>query len=184
MRSTVSWVQLMQNAFLHCVEHDLLAGHIQLDAQHQAEAADFLDETKMLGEIGEAHAEIAADVDDLREQFVEDVEEFEGDAAGERSAAEGGSVHAAADRGRGAFIGGDHAQRNAAGHRFGGHHDVGQHGRFEHLIREVGSGAADAALDLVEDEQGVVAIGQLARGADVLGGERDKFRLRPGPVQE
>ena len=69
-----------------------------------------------LGELGEAHPEIAADVDDVRQQFVQNVEEFQRDAASERSAAEGGAVHAAADGRRGPLIGGDHAQRNAAGH--------------------------------------------------------------------
>ena len=126
----------------------------------------------MLRKFGETHAEVAADVDDVRQQRLEDIEKFEGDAAGQRSAAEGGAVHAAADGGRGAFVGGDDAQRNAAGDRLGGDHDVGQNRRVEHLIGEVRSGAADAALDFVEDQQRVVPIGQLARLAHVLGGHR------------
>ena len=105
-------------------------------------------------------------------KFIQNVEELQRDAAGERSAPECGSVHAAADGRGGSFIRGDNAERNAASHRFRRDHNVRQNYGLEHLIREVGSGAADAALNFVENEQSIVTIGQLARRADVVGGER------------
>ena len=60
----------------------------------------------LFGEFVEAHAEIAANVDDIGQQLVENIEEFEGHAARERPAAEGGSMHAGADGGGSALIGG------------------------------------------------------------------------------
>ena len=44
MRSTVVVRAVDQQAFFDRVEHDLLAGDIQLDADHQSEAADFANE--------------------------------------------------------------------------------------------------------------------------------------------
>src|SRR5580700_785450 len=83
-----------EDAFLHGVEHDLVALNIQLDAEHQSESANLFHERIFLGEFVQAHAEISAHVDDVRQQLVENIEKLEGHAAGERSAAEGGSVHA------------------------------------------------------------------------------------------
>ena len=54
-----------------------------------------------------------------------------------------------------------------AGQRLGGGHHVRQDYRTGALVGEIGSGPADAALDFVGDQQGVVAVGELAR----LGGE-------------
>ena len=161
-----------EQPFGHGVQHQLFAGYVQFDADHQAEAADFFDEGVLARQIVEHDVQIAADPLDGGQQFVQDVAEFERHAAGQRSAAEGGAVHARLDGGGGLFVGHDHAERNAAGQRLGGDHDVGHGDVAGALVGEVGAGAAHAALGFVGDQEGVEAVGQFARLGDVLRGER------------
>ena len=120
---------------------------------------------------------------DVGQELIENIHELERHAAGQRSAAEGGAVHAGADGVSRALVGDDHAQGDAAGQGLGGHHDVGKHDGIGELIGEVLAHAADAALDFVEDQQRIVAIGQLARFADVFDGHRERCRPHPGSIR-
>src|SRR5262249_8377646 len=126
---------------------------------------------------GEAHPEIAAHFGDARKQRIENIEKLECDTAGERTSAVGRSMHAAADSGRRDLVRGDEAERESAGDRFRGDHYVRQNRGIEHLIGEMRARPADAALNFVEDEQSVVARRDLARFADVIGGEWENSTL-------
>ncbi len=111
-------------------------------------------------------------MNDIGQQLIQNVEELERDAARQRSAAERGSMLAFADGTRRALGGRDESQRDPACERLGRRGDVRHHDGIEQLIREVRSRAPDAALDLVEHQQRVVAIGQIPRRADVFVGQR------------
>ena len=136
--------------------------------------------------------EIPADPLDCGQQLVENIEELERHAAGERVPAEGAAVHARLDRGGGLLVGDDEAERQTAGDGLGRHHDVGQDHRRGALVGEVGSRPSDAALRFIGDQQRVVAVGQLARFDNELVGERidaalalDQLQDDPGgPVAE
>ena len=84
----------------------------------------------------------------------------------------------------GAIVGDHHAHGDAAGQRFGGGHDIRQYDRIGKLIGEVLARAADAALDLVENQQRIVAIGQLARLADVFHGHGEDAALALYPFDD
>ena len=113
----------------------------------------------------------------MRQKLVQDVHELERHAAGQRSAAERGAVHARTDGLCRAIVCDNHAQGDAAGQRLGRHHDIRQHHRVGKLIGEVLAHAADAALDFIEDQQRIVAVGQFARLADVFDGHREDAAL-------
>src|ERR1019366_2392816 len=104
----------------------LLAGNVQFHAQHQANTADLLDTRVLAGQLVEFQVEVAAHALDGGHQFVQNVAEFQGHAAGQRATTESGPVHARLDGVRGLLVGHDDAQRDAAGQRLGRHHDVGQ----------------------------------------------------------
>src|ERR1022692_3004526 len=158
-----------QQAVRHGVQHHLLAGDFHLDADHEAEAAHFLYESVLARQFVEHHVQIAAHLLDGGQQPFQNVEEFERHAAGQRAAAEGRAVHARPDGSGGFFVGHDGSQREAACQRFGRHYDIRQHHRLAALICEIRAGTAYAALDLVEHQQGVVAVGQFARLPLVFG---------------
>ena len=98
------------------------------------------------------------------------IQELDGYGAGQRSAAERGAVqagvHAAGDA-----VGGENcAQRQSGGEWFGDGDDV----RLEAvvLVGKPASGAAQAALDFVENQQRATALGQLARGLQKFRADR------------
>ena len=158
-----------QDALFDALHDVVFAGMVEFDADHEAVAAHLFDELVAGLEIAESGAEVLADAVDLREEFIEDIEEFEGDGRGEDVAAEGGAVHAGLDGRRGALVGEDDAHGQAAGEGFSGDHDIGLHFGRDEAVRPVLAGASDAALNGVEHEQGVVAVGQAAGRAEELG---------------
>ena len=122
--------------------------------------------------------EIAAHLLDVRQQPVQNVEEFQRHAAGQRSAAEGGPMHArpmdcAALSLATMTPSGMPQATGFAATTMSGNTTVGQ------LIGEVIAGAADAALGLVEDQQGIITIRQFARFA-AYSLDMGRCRLRPG----
>ena len=161
-----------QQPLRHRVQHRLFAGHMQLHAEHQAESADFFDARVLARQFVQLHVKVAAHALNGGQQFIQNVAEFQGDAAGQRAAAERRTVHARLDRGRRLFVGHDHAQRNAARQRLGSDHDVGHDHVLRALVGEVGAGASHPALGLVGHQQGVMAVGQFARLGDEFGRQR------------
>ena len=90
-------------------------------------------------------------------------------------------LFARADGGRRLFVRHDYAERQSARQRLGGDENVWRNRGLGELISEVGAGAADATLDLIENQKRVMPVGQLARLAAVLGrdGEDAAFALDP-----
>src|ERR1019366_1705104 len=93
-----------QDALFQAIQYDLLAGKLQLHADHQAHAADFLDKRVAPGKLREPHPEIAADPGDVRQKPVEDIEKLQADAADQGASPESGPVLARAEPGGGALI--------------------------------------------------------------------------------
>src|SRR5579864_7088954 len=108
-------------------------------------------------------AQVCSDAVDLVEETVvlDHSQKFERDAAGERSTAECGAVLAGSHYGCERLLRDERSQRQPAGNRLRHHHHVRNNPRL--LKGEHAAGAAEAALDLVEDEHGVVAVGGGAR---------------------
>src|ERR1700731_133622 len=133
---------------------------------------------------------------------VDDVEDGAGPRARERIAAVGRAVHA--DRKRAGDFGGrqHRAQREAAAQALGAGQDV-RDDTFLHVGKQR-TGTAHAALNLVEDQQGVVLVAEPARrgqefrragdhaaftlhrledyGADVIAAFFGKRRFQPGDI--
>ena len=80
-------------------------------------------------------------------------------------------MHAGLDGRGGPLVGNDRAERDAAGHGFSGDHDVGQQRRVQQLVGKVRTRAADAALNLVKDQQSVMFSGKSLRAAGKLLGD-------------
>ena len=155
-------------------------GDTSAQAHHEALAAHLGDDARMaVLQLGEALLEEQAlALDLLQEAGLQDhVEHRVAHRHGERVAAEGGAVgadrHAPGGLGRGEAGAHREAAADALGHR----HDVGRHaGPF---IGEELAGAADAGLDLVEDQEQAVLVAEAAQFAQE--GVRDRAGRRPRP---
>src|SRR5690606_27287573 len=100
------------------------------------------------------------------------VERRERGGAGQRRAAEGGAVHAGLEQIRGALADPDGADGETAAEALGHADGVGADARV--LERVEFAGATDAALHLVEQEQQLVFVAELAQAEEELrGGRRD-----------
>ena len=97
----------------------------------------------------------------MPEQFLFCAQKLDGNGAGQWPAAESRSMHSRMHATRNPFRGKDGAERQAASQRLGDRDHVGQHTVV--LVGKVASGAAEAALNLVEHEQSAALLGQ-ARG--------------------
>src|SRR5579872_224988 len=168
----------------HGVEHHLFAGNIELHADHESLPANLFDETELRLQFLEPRAEIRPDTTNGGQQLVEDVQEFKRHVASQRSAPKRGSMHAAADGGGCPVVCHDDSERDAAGERFGGDHDVGHDDGFTNLIREVRSGSAHTALDLVENHESVITVGDLPDLACILDGHRINAALALNPLHD
>src|ERR1700691_1402565 len=104
-----------EQSLLNGIQNELLAGEAQLHTDHEALAANLANEGKLPLEVLQLRAEVAAHFFDVRQKPVEDIHELDGDAASQRSAAEGRTVHAGADGFGSALIGDNDAQGDAAG---------------------------------------------------------------------
>ena len=128
----------------------------KIDAEHQSFAADLADEIESRGELFEAGAQFRAARADVCEQFLffDNGEKFKRGGANQRTAAESRAVHSRRECG-GEFLTGDEsAERQAACQRLGDGDDIRQ--RIEFLVREPAAGAAEAALNFISDERGIV----------------------------
>ena len=86
-------------------------------------------------------------------------------------------MHAGDERGCEFFVGDDGAERQTSGERFGDREDVRT--RREFLVGEVAAGAAQAALNFIGDQRGVVLRRQRARALPegFADGENSAFAL-------
>ena len=102
---------------------------------------------------------------DLRQQIVEQIHELQRHAASQRVPSERAAVSAGRNDGRGALAGDDGAQRQTGGEWFGGDDYVGLNRRFFTVIppleSEMLAGTAEAGLNFVENQQGIVLLGKL-----------------------
>ena len=76
----------------------------------------------------------------------------------------------------------DRAERQSAAERLGERDDVGDDAAL--LEREERSGAPEAALDLVEDQDRAGAVGDAARGGEEVVRERDDAALAHDRLEE
>ena len=113
-------------------------------------------------------AEVLADFGDMREQIVplDGFEKFERDGASQWATAKGSAMQTGMERLGDSFGGKNRSQRQSGGERLGDGGDVGQHAVV--LIGEHLSGAAEAALNLVEDQRRAGFFGQCPRGFQKL----------------
>ena len=153
-----------QQAALEARPLDLLGvlGGVELDAQHQALAADVADEAVEAAdqrpEPGERLLATRGGVVD--QAAFEQVDRHEAGGAGDRVAAVGRAVRAGTPRLHEVGPRDHRGQRHAAGDALGGQHDVGLDAPV--LDRPHLPGPTRARLDLVGDEQDAVAVAQLA----------------------
>ena len=102
--------------------------------------------------------EVAAHLPDVAHQAIHGPQKFDGDGAGQRTSAKGGSMHAGMHSAGHPVGGQDGAKRQTGSQRLGYGDDVRLHSVV--LIGEVFSRAAQTALDLVDDQQGAGTLGQ------------------------
>src|SRR5713226_702739 len=115
-----------EQAALHGFADERRAFDGEFDADHQAFAADFADETELDGKLGEAVAQLrAAHADIFQQLFVlNDLEELESHGTGQRAAAKRGAMHPGRDA-RGDLFGGENgAERKTGGERLGDQNNV------------------------------------------------------------
>src|SRR5262249_4980573 len=128
----------------------------EFDADHEAFAANFLDEGIFAGEFLDATADFSAASGSIGEDFCffQNFQKFERDGADHRAATERCAMNARADAGSDGFGRENRAKRKASGERFCDSHKIRP--RRKLLIGEVAAGAAESTLDFVGDEQGIV----------------------------
>ena len=154
----------------------------QLDPDHQPEAAHaqlgmpLRQQRQALHRPGTEHRRV-------RRQLLggHGVDAGERGGARDRVAAEGGAVVAGAHRRHHLLAGADRRQGEAAAESLGHRHDMGGHAVGAR--REPVSGAAEAGLDLVEDQQRPVGVGALAQAREEAPVRRDGSRRAPGPAR-
>jgi len=113
-------------------------------------------------------------------------------SAGERAAAEGRAVHAGGDDVDGLLVDEDCTEGEAAGERLGGRDDIGVNfaglaallGTIPEFVGEIGAGATESALDLVEDQQSVVRAGGCLGGEGELAGDLDDAAFAHDGLEE
>ena len=147
-----------------------LAVLVDLDADHEAEAADFVDDRVAGGEVEKAGLELPTSAKGVGHVFGGDEgESFEGGRAGDGVAAECGSV-AAGGPIHDAGGGDDRAQGEAVGDSLGQAEDVGVDAPV--FAGEELAGASEAGLNLVDHEQNAVFIAEPAEaGEEGVGGD-------------
>src|SRR5208337_5664091 len=138
--------------------HQWTRGNLEHEALNQSAAARFTGRGVLRDQFLELLMQVSSNLHDVFEQvfFFNDGQIFEPDAAGQRTAAEGGAVLSGRNRGGEVFLRQERAERQSRGDRLGDGDDVGYHS--EALEGEELAGAAEAALDLVENERGLVMI--------------------------
>ena len=143
-------------------------GGVEFEAEHQADAANIDDAIVTRCEFGEFCVEEVADVANVVEQVVplDGVDDGDGNGAGQWAAAEGGAVHAGGD-GASGVVGAEHrAHGNAVGDGLGEGGDVGEDAVV--LVGEPFAGSAEAALDLVGEQEGAGGVAEFACGGEEL----------------
>src|ERR1019366_4231153 len=101
----------------------------------------------------------------------------------QRTPAEGGAVLSRRNRGGEMFFRQERAERHSRSDWFGNGDDVGHYTRryAEALEGEHFAGAAEAALDLIEDERGLMLVGEGAAGAqEVFGAFKNSAFAKDG----
>src|SRR5579863_6241377 len=149
-----------QHAFGEACIHDGTRRNFELNALNKSAATDADGCGALCHETFELLPQISTDPVDVLEQlfFFHDSQELKRDAAGQRAPAEGGAMLTGRDRVGKFFLRDEGPERQAGRNRLGDGDDVGSHAK--RLEREKGAGAAEAALDLIEDECGAMPVGQ------------------------
>src|ERR1700674_187661 len=140
--------------------HDGARGNVELQALYQAAAANFASYGIAFHQRFQLLLQIRADADNMLQQvlFFDDGQILECDPARQWASAESGSMLPRGDRRRELFLDEKGAERDSRGDGLGDGDDVRSHA--ESLEGEDGSGAAEPALDLIENQRGTMAVGE------------------------
>ncbi len=156
---------------LHDIEHQALlergfgdgtSGLGDLEAQQEATASGLDGDGAGEGELAKLLEQIVAGVGDLGEQtfLFDDLEVLEAEAAGERASAEGAAVLGHAEGVEELLVDDESAEGDAAAEGLAEDQGVGLNSGAG--VGEPVSGTAEATLNLVEDEESVVLVGEAA----------------------
>src|SRR5579863_1335907 len=149
-----------QHALTEGLLHDGTGWGIKLQALNQAPATRFPGDSVAFSQQFQLLLQVSTDAGDVLQQpfFFYYREILQRDTAGERAAAEGGSVLPGGNR-RGEFLfRQERTQRQTGGDRLGDGDDVRDHTKG--LECEDGAGASQAALDFVENKSGAMMVSQ------------------------
>src|SRR2546425_1191397 len=140
--------------------HNRTRRNLKLESLNETSSADVLSRGIAFRQSFQLLLQVRSYTGDILQQpfFFEDRQIFEGNAAGQRAATERGSMLDSGHRRRQLFFRQESAQRQPGRDRFGDSHDVRRHA--ESLEREDCAGAAQPALDLIEDQRGAMAVGE------------------------
>jgi len=132
----------------------------ELDADHEAFAANLLDEGIFFREFFDAGVNFGATSGGVLEDFLffEKFQEFERDGADHGTAAERCAVYAGTDAGRDGFGRENSAEGQTGGERLGDGDEVRLPRKF--LVSKIAAGAPEPALNFVGDEQSAVLRGE------------------------
>ena len=169
--------QEAQDISLHDVEQEALCqgglgdgpgGLGDFEAEQKAATTGLYGDGTCSGKLLELTEEIGAGVGDLREQTLvfDDLEVLEAEAAGERTSAEGAAVFGHTEGVEELFVDHERAEGDAAAEGLAQDESVGLNAGAG--VGEPVARSTEAALDLVEDEESVVLVGD-ATGFDEEG---------------
>src|ERR1700674_4233985 len=155
--------------------------NVEHQALNESAASRFAGCGILVDEFLELLMQIAANLHDVFQQvlFLDDRQIFEPNAASQRTAAKGGAVLSGRNRGGKMFFRQERAERHSRGDRLGDGDDIRYHA--EALEGEDLAGAPEAALDLVENERGLMMVGERPAGAqEVFGTIEDAAFAKDG----
>src|ERR1700745_417026 len=151
-----------QHSLCESLLDDGAAGNIEIDALNEAASPHFLRRGVTINELLKFMLKVCPDRVDVGEQvlFFHNRQILQRDTRGERPAAEGSAMLTRGDSAGEFFARQKCAERKSGGDWLGDANDIGLNAKA--LEGEEIAGSAQAALDFVEDERGLGAVGNRA----------------------
>src|ERR1700758_183578 len=151
-----------QHSLRESLLDDGARGNVEVNALNETAPAHFLRGSVTVYDLLKFVLKICSDFVDMRQQifFFDNGQIFQGDARGERPAAEGGAMLASGNRACEFFAREKCSERKSGCNWLGDGDDVGLHAKCLEG-KEVAS-SAKTALNFVEDEGGLAAVGESA----------------------
>src|ERR1700675_3951190 len=166
--------RIEEYALRQALLHQWTRGNVEDQALNESAAARFVGRGVLADEFLKLLMQIPAALPDIFQQmlFFYDRQIFEPYAAGQRTASKGGAVLSGRNRGGEVFFRQERAERHSGGDRLGDGDNVRNYAgnRAEALEGKDLFGAPEAALDLVENERGLMLVGECPAGAQEVFG--------------